>query len=279
MDILTIDYTSKHAGLSLVESLHTTGFAILKNHPLDYKLVQQLYSEWQDFFKTDAKYQYPYNKKTGDGYVGVANSEIAKGAKFPDLKEFYQLYFPWGRYPEELSNNTAYFFNTIYQLSIKILEWLDYYTPDEVKIHFSEPLVNMVSFERTMLRVLHYPPLNDLHSTGAVRASAHEDINLITLLPASNQTGLQVKAKDNTWCDVGTNTGEIIINVGDMLQECSQHYYLSTTHRVVNPQQNNTSRFSMPLFAHPRSDVFLSKKYQQAQFYLEERLKELGLLD
>lgn len=282
MDILTVDYNSKNAGINLVESLHNTGFAVIKNHPIDYNLVQKLFLEWQRFFGTENKALYPYNKKTGDGYVGMAMSETAKGAKLPDLKEFYQLYFPWGRYPKELSNDTAYYFNQIYKFANELLYWLDLYSPENIKQKFSESLGSMACIEKSMLRVLHYPPLNGSEFKDAIRAAAHEDINLITLLPASNQMGLQVKTKENTennWIDVGTNTGEIIINVGDMLQECSDYYYISTTHRVVNPVVNNTSRFSIPLFVHPRSDVYLSQKYNKAEFYLEERLKELGLLD
>ncbi|MBP9721727.1 MAG: isopenicillin N synthase family oxygenase [Gammaproteobacteria bacterium] len=280
MDILTIDYANSSSGVDLVKSLHETGFAIIKNHPIDYKVVQNLYLEWQDFFQTENKYNYPYDKKKGDGYVGIKTSEIAKGANLPDLKEFYQLYFPWGRYPKELTDNTAEYFQKIFGFAVELLQWLDLYTPNDVKKQFSEPLSQMVNFEKTMLRVLHYPALDGSHSLGAIRASAHEDINLITLLPASTQTGLQVKTKNNSqWLDVGTNHGEIIINVGDMLQECSNYYYVSTTHRVTNPEKNNIARLSMPLFVHPRTDVFLSSVYYKAELYLEERLKELGLLD
>ena len=281
MDILTVDYNSKHGGEELALSLHNTGFAIMKNHPIDTSLVEKIYSEWRDFFNSSCKNQYPYNKKLGDGYVSLQLSEKAKGSNLADLKEFYQLYFPHGRYPKELSDNTMIYFNNIFSFANKLLSWLDLYTPKRITNLFSEPLANMTSRERTMLRILHYPKLIDCHNNleGAIRAAAHEDINLITLLPASTQTGLQVKTKKNTWLDVGTNPGEIIVNVGDMLQECSDHYYVSTTHRVVNPQNTNEERFSMPLFVHPRSNVFLSKKYNQAEYYLNERLKELGLLD
>ncbi len=279
MEILTVDYNSKHAGQELVLSLHNTGFAIIKNHPIDSNLVESIYSEWRHFFNSKHKFQYVYDKKLGDGYVSPAQSETAKGASKADLKEFYQLYFPDGRYPKDLSDNTRIYFNSIYNFANKLLSWLDLYTPKDISHLFSEPLASMTSRERTMLRVLHYPKLVDCNTNGAIRAAAHEDINLITLLPASTETGLQVKTKNNTWLDVGTNLGEIIINVGDMLQECSDYYYVSTTHRVVNPENTNIERFSMPLFVHPRKDVFLSKKYNQAEYYLNERLKELGLLD
>lgn len=281
MEILTVDYQSKNAAAEFVTSLHETGFAVIKNHPINYNLVKEIFAEWQEFFKSDDKFQYPYNKQKGDGYVGMDVSETAKGCSVADIKEFYQVYIPWGRYPKEIGNNTFSYFRQVFNLAHKLLSWLDEATPDAVKQNFNESLTEMISLERTMLRILHYPPFSGAENPGAVRAGAHEDINLITLLPASNAMGLQVKTKENTWLDVGTNEGEFIINVGDMLQECSNKYFVSTTHRVVNPDTNkkNQSRFSMPLFMHPKADVFLSEKYSTAESYLHERLVELGLLD
>ena len=61
-----------------------------------------------------------------------------------------------------------------------------------------------------------------------------------------------------------------------MLQECSDGYYPSTTHRVINPKGKNVSRYSMPFFVHARDEVILSDRHT-AKSYLEERLKEIGL--
>ena len=100
---------------------------------------------------------------------------------------------------------------------------------------------------------------------------------LITILVSGSQPGLQDKNKKGEWIDVKSEKGQLIINIGDMLQECSNGYYPSTEHQVTNPKiKNNVSRFSLPLFMHPRDDVILSKKYTAAS-YLLERLKELGL--
>lgn len=281
MKILTVDYQSNNAAAEFVKSLHETGFAVIKNHPIDYNLVKKIFFEWQNFFKLKDKFQYLYNQKNGDGYVGIDKSETAKGSSVADIKEFYQLYIPWGRYPKEISNNAFLYFKQVFNLAHKLLSWLDAASPAAVTQNFSQSLTDMVSLERTMLRILHYPPLTGNENSNAVRAGAHEDINLITLLPASNAMGLQVKTKEDTWLDVGTNEGEFIVNVGDMLQECSGKYFISTTHRVVNPDldKRNQSRFSMPLFVHPKADVFLSDKYSTAETYLTERLVELGLLD
>lgn len=133
--------------------------------------------------------------------------------------------------------------------------------------------------QATLLRVLHYPPLTGEEEPGAIRAAAHEDINLLTILPAANEPGLQVKGTHGEWLDVPSDFGTLIINIGDMLQEASQGYFPSTTHRVINPTggRRDNSRISIPLFLHPNPDVVLSEKYT-AGGYLEERLKELGVL-
>ena len=114
---------------------------------------------------------------------------------------------------------------------------------------------------------------------GAIRAAAHEDINLLTILPASNEPGLQVKGSDGEWMDVPCDFGTLIINIGDMLQEASRGYYPSTTHRVINPTGGSAakSRISLPLFLHPRPDVVLSERHT-AHSYLMERLRELGVI-
>ena len=110
-----------------------------------------------------------------------------------------------------------------------------------------------------------------------MRAAAHEDINLITILPSSNQSGLQVKGSDGRWIDVPEGDDKLVVNIGDMLQEVSGGYYPSTTHRVINPTfAANKPRMSLPLFLHPRPDVRLSERYTAAS-YLEERLRELGV--
>ncbi|MFZ1892055.1 MAG: 2OG-Fe(II) oxygenase family protein, partial [Formosimonas sp.] len=144
--------------------------------------------------------------------------------------------------------------------------------------HYSQPLSSMIAgSEQTLLRVLHYPPLTGDEPAGAIRAAAHTDINLLTVLPAANEPGLQVLTRSGEWLDVPCDFGLIIINIGDMLQEASQGFYPSTTHRVVNPEgARNVSRLSLPLFLHPKPEVRLSTRYT-AEAYLNERLRELGM--
>ena len=273
--ILTIDYQSSDLGKKLTTSLRNTGFAVIKNHPISHDLIDSIYTEWKDFFSNEAKKNYQFDLVKQDGFFPYL-SENAKDSNVKDLKEFFHIY-DWGRYPKELSNNTNLLISEFKKMADKLLSEINFHSPNDIKKGYSMPLNEMIKNSSTnLLRVIHYPPLNDNIDPSAIRAGAHEDINLITLLVAGSEPGLQVLSQDGKWVDVSTSSDYIVVNIGDMLQECSGGYFPSTTHRVINPSDKNMSRYSMPFFVHARDEVMLSKKYT-AKSYLEERLKEIGL--
>lgn len=279
MKLETIDYRAADSAKRFVESLRETGFGVLSNHPIDKELVENIYAEWQAFFNSDAKNEFMFNRETHDGFFPASISETAKGHTVKDIKEYYHVY-PWGRIPDSLRANILAYYEKANALASELLEWIETYSPDEVKAKFSIPLPEMIAdSHKTLLRILHYPPMTGDEEMGAIRAAAHEDINLITVLPAANEPGLQVKAKDGSWLDVPSDFGNIIINIGDMLQEASGGYFPSTSHRVINPEgtDKTKSRISLPLFLHPNPSVVLSERYT-ADSYLMERLRELGVL-
>ncbi|MCL1122777.1 isopenicillin N synthase family oxygenase [Shewanella seohaensis] len=279
MKLETIDYRAADSAKRFVESLRETGFGVLSNHPIDKELVESIYTEWQAFFNSDAKNEFMFNRETHDGFFPASISETAKGHTVKDIKEYYHVY-PWGRIPDSLRVNILAYYEKANALAAELLEWIETYSPDEVKAKFSIPLPEMIAdSHKTLLRILHYPPMTGDEEMGAIRAAAHEDINLITVLPAANEPGLQVKAKDGSWLDVPSDFGNIIINIGDMLQEASGGYFPSTSHRVINPEgtDKTKSRISLPLFLHPNPSVVLSERYT-ADSYLMERLRELGVL-
>jgi isopenicillin N synthase-like dioxygenase len=279
MKLEAVDFTAPDAPQKFVESLRQTGFGVLKNHPIQQASVASIYANWQAFFNAKKKHQYLYNKGTQDGYFPQSVSEVAKGFKKKDIKEYFHFY-PWGQCPAELQDELSDYYKNTSALAAHLLNWIEQESPEDVSKHYSMPLSQMIDgSEQTLLRVLHYPPLAGNEEVDAIRAAAHEDINLITLLPASNEPGLQVKAKDGSWLDVPCDFGNLIVNIGDMLQEASRQYFPSTTHRVVNPEGVDVtkSRISLPLFLHPRPDVKLSERHT-AGTYLTERLTELGVL-
>ena len=274
--LAVVDYQSPSAARDFCKNLHETGFGVLSNHPLSQSLVEGIYAEWLQFFATDAKNKYPQNPAKLDGYFSPQISETAKDHSKRDLKEFFHI-FPWGRYPEEVSDAARRYYAAGSRLAQELLQWVEDHSPPEVKARYSMPLPKMIEgCEHTLLRVLHYPPLRGDEEPGAVRAAAHGDINLLTILPAATEPGLQVLGKDGQWIDAPSDFGLLIVNIGDMLQEASGHYYPSTTHRVLNPKGEGAkkSRISMPLFLHPNRDVVLSQRYT-VEAYFNERMQEL----
>tara|TARA_B100002052_G_scaffold91375_1_gene84082 strand:+ start:510 stop:1346 length:837 start_codon:yes stop_codon:yes gene_type:complete len=277
MNILTIDYNDKDLAKKFTDSLHESGFAVIKNHPISQKLINQVYNDWESFFKSNKKLDYIFDYDKQDGYFPF-QSESAKGNSEKDLKEFYHIYPNWGRIPKFANTDTITLYEMLLNLGNEFLKYIDKNCPESIRNNFSEPLYNMSNNSgQNLMRIIHYPPIDNNIKSKNVRAAAHTDINLITILVSGSQPGLQVKNKKGEWIDVKSEKGQLIINIGDMLQECSNGYYPSTEHQVTNPKiKNNVSRFSLPLFMHPRDDVILSKKYTAAS-YLLERLKELGL--
>lgn len=277
MQFPIVDYRHPQAGRDFCASLAATGFGVLSNHPLDRSLVDGIYSEWLGFFGSDAKHRYAYDKVKLDGYFSPAVSETAKGETRRDLKEFFHIY-PWGRYPAEVSDAARRYYREGSALAVELLRWVEAYSPPEVRARYSMPLPSMIEgCQETLLRVLHYPPLTGSEEPGAVRAAAHGDINLLTILPAATEPGLQVLGKDTLWHDVPCDFGLLIVNIGDMLQEASGHYYPSTVHRVLNPTgaAARKPRVSLPLFLHPRREIVLSERYTVGS-YFEERMRELS---
>ena len=277
MQFPIVDFTSPTAPAQFCDSLHRTGFGVLKNHPLQQGLVAGIYDEWLKFFATEAKYAYPFDKDGKlDGYFSTAVSETAKGNTVKDYKEFFHIY-PWGRYPAEVSDAAHRYYAQGSQLAATLLQWVEDCSPPEVRARYSMPLPQMIEgCQETLLRVLHYPPLRGDEPAGSERAAAHGDINLLTILPAASEPGLQVLGADKAWYDVPCDFGLLIVNNGDMLEEASGHYYPSTIHRVLNPVGDSAkkSRVSLPLFLHPRREVKLSERYTVGS-YFEERMKEL----
>ena len=278
MSISVVDYSSPTAAADFTASLHETGFGVLINHPIPEALVRRIFEGWLDFFQKGNKEGLGFSPERFDGYFSTTVSETAKGETVKDFKEFYHVY-PWGRVPEHLRAEAMDYYAQASALASELLSWVEQYTPSDICQCYSQPLSSMIEgSQQTLLRVLHYPPLTGKEPEGTVRAAAHGDINLLTVLPAANAPGLQVLAKDGSWLDVPCDFGMLIINIGDMLQEASRGYYPSTIHRVVNPSEPklNVSRVSLPLFLHPKEDVVLSERYT-AKSYLAERLQELGM--
>ena len=276
MQVQTIDLSSVNAGEKFVNSLHETGFAVLRNHPVSQDLLENLYHDWLAFFSSEQKQDYLYDPENRDGsqqgYHPPHVSETAVGHTVRDLKEYYH-FRPYGNNPPALAAMLNQYRSLALALGDQLLEWIQEFTPEGTFSDLGTDLPDIISSDASLLRVLHYPPLTGDEQAGAVRAAAHEDINLITILPVAEQPGLQVQDNDDNWIDVASIAGEIVVNSGDMLRELTSGYYPSTSHRVLNPGGDiaNVSRISIPFFLTPRLDLRLSDQYT-AGSYLDERL-------
>ena len=279
------------------------GFVAVKNHGIPNELIADLYKYVQQFFSLPIDKKKHYEKPELAGQRGYTSfgKEHAKGSEAPDLKEFFQFGQTVedndpikSEYPENITVNevpqfTPTFFKA-YRAFEKsgsaLLRAIALYL-DLNENYFDEHVHN----GNSILRAIHYPPIMQ-EPKSAIRAEQHEDINLITLLVGASADGLQILTNQNEWVGVTSLPEQIVVNVGDMLQRLTNNKLKSTTHRVVNPPRAmwHTSRFSIPFFLHPKSEMSLvclescvdknhPKAYPDATAgeYLDERLREIGL--
>ena len=276
MDVAVVDFAAADAPERFTESLRETGFAVLVNHPLPWSLVEQIYTEWSALFDSPAIDAYDIDPKGQVGWFPADRSETAKGSSVRDLKEFFHVY-DWSVYPAEVGDAALQYRRIALDVALTLLDWVEADMPRDIAADLSIPLSKMVEGStQSLLRVLRYPPLPDEAPDGAVRAAAHEDINLLTVLPASDQPGLELLRADGSWFPVPCDPGSLAINGGEMLDLATGGYYPATTHRVVNPTGDaaRVPRMSLPMFLHPADDVVLARG-RTAHDFLQERIAEL----
>lgn len=303
-DFLSGDESRKQKFINEIGNAYETiGFVALKGHFLDDELVDNLYKEIKNFFDlpTEVKEKYEIPGIGGQrGYVSFGK-ESAKGKKEGDLKEFWhfgQYVDAASKYAKEYPDNVEVSelseFNKVGKLTYQMLEKTAKYVLRSLALHLGLEETyfdNYIKNGNSILRPIHYPPIQT-EPKGAERAAAHGDINLITLLMGAQGKGLQVQDHDGVWHDAIAQPDELMINVGDMLSRHSNNRLKSTIHRVTNPPKESwgTSRYSIPFFMHPVSDMKLDvlencidannpKQFDNitAGEFLDERLRELGL--
>ncbi|MEO1051364.1 MAG: 2-oxoglutarate and iron-dependent oxygenase domain-containing protein [Bacteroidota bacterium] len=290
----------------LGDAYNNIGFAAIRNHYLSQELIDKLYDAIKRFFflSDEIKQKYEVPALAGQrGYIGKGK-EHAKGRKTGDLKEFFHIgqnvtdgdpiknEYPdniWIDELPELEEIGLEVFRRLEQTGMQMLKAIALYLGLE-----EDYFDNKVKNGNSILRPIHYFPIDNPEEVpdDAVRAAEHGDINLITLLMGASAEGLQVLRKDDKWIPITALPDQLVVNVGDMLERLTNNRLKSTIHRVVNPpkDQLNTSRFSIPFFMHPRSDMSLKcldscidiknpKQYDDitAGEFLNQRLAEIGL--
>jgi len=283
---------------ALYEGFQYFGFIILKDHGVSRDLLKRAYDLSAALFDLPEGYKMQFFREDGQRGYTPFGREHAKDSKFPDLKEFWHVgrefeagspladtYLPnmWPEKPENFRETFLEIYDALEAAGLVMLEALapslgvddDYFR-------------RMATNGNSILRLLHYPPIPDDADPNCIRAAAHEDINLITILVAAEGAGLELLDRDGTWLPVETDPDNLIVDAGDMLARVCNDVIPATTHRVVNPDGPNVSRYSMPFFMHPHSDAVLSclesckgkgAKYPDitADAFLKQRLQEIGL--
>lgn len=277
-------------GTQLLQAFRETGFAVLIQHPINPSVIRTAQIAAEQLFSHTDEELLPYTRKEQFYQVGFGpyRCEKAKNQEKGDLKRYYHVRAEVGPdhpkrlmegyldnlWPNELEPGFKHASLDLYYqleaLGAQVLSLLGVamgLPPQE--------LPEMIVHGKTLLRLLHYPAVPGV--TDGVRSAAHEDINLITLLPAASASGLQVQTKSGVWVPVSETPDSIVVNVGDMLQLYTDGQLKSTTHRVVNPEgQEWGERYSSPLFVHPRGEVVLDKRTGfTASQYLQQRLAQI----
>jgi isopenicillin N synthase-like dioxygenase len=279
------------------------GFIILKDHDVSADLLKSAYQMSEAFFSLPLELKNKYSGVAGGqrGYIPFGK-EHAKDSPVMDLKEFWHVgrevpaghpfkkYYSDNVWPTaevpEFEATFRQIYSSLEQAGRAMLQALT--TPLEVDIEYFD---RMVQDGNSILRLLHYPPIPEGVDSRCLRAAPHEDINLITILPAATTSGLQLKDRDGQWLDVVSDPGTLIVDAGDMLARATNDVIPSTTHQVINPQDGTDGhRYSMPFFMHPNPEAILScipscrdtkAKYPDitAHDFLLQRLREIGLLN
>lgn len=290
---------------ALGDAFQRYGFVTVVGHQVDATLTEPLYAAARTFFALPDASKRRYLVPGAAGARGFTpfGVETAKDQTAPDLKEFWHVGRELeGDRPAQLSPNVwpaevpdfkpaaLALWRALEALGRELLSAVALFL--ELRVDWFD---RATDHGNSILRPLHYPPLTEEHAArGGVRSAAHEDINLITLLVGSGEPGLEILLRDGRWLAVETGPGEVVVNVGDMLQRLTNHVLVSTTHRVVNPPApwSTRARYSSPFFLHPNPGFMIRSlpscvsaarpdRYPDpicADDYLKQRLREIGLL-
>lgn len=287
------------------EAYRELGFCTFSNHGIDPALIENSYAAFRNFFNLPfpTKMQYWTPELAGKRGYTPFKVETAKTSEHPDLKEFWHMgregvgpQHPYASimkpnfWPLEIpamAGHVSVLYKEMEQLGHRILRAMA--LAIDLPENFFETVANQGN---SILRGLHYPPISS-DDAPCVRAQAHEDISLITLLLGAQGAGLELLTRDGQWIPVRASGNEIVVNVGDMMQRLTNHVYVSTTHRVVNPEGElaTKSRYSMPFFLDPNPDYVIKTLPQSitpdnpdrypdpisANDYLMQRLGEIGV--
>lgn len=276
-EIQPINLKGKNAAEELFSALKNNRFAILDNHDVTTELLPDLYSKWGEYFSSEKKLASQGRRSDIDdeGYVPL-NTEKAVGNEHADIKEYYQTHHK-GAYPDFIDcQSTKQLINELVSLGEKVTTLIDQIIPESIKKNMTMALSEMINdSDRHGFRVIHYPGMNEVKIPP--RAGEHTDICIFTIIPTATAEGLELQDSNGNWHNPKIKKSHILIFSGDMLEMATNGYLPATMHRVTTDPETNrsSSRFSLPVFIHPRREVEL-KPGIKAIDALRVRLTEIG---
>ena len=264
----------------LTSSLNKVGFFVINEHPINKSLIKDTFSLTEELFNLPFDVKNKYHMPGTNGARGYTpyGIETALNEKVADQKEFWHQGSTSNKdllpnlYIDELSNFTL--LDDLYiefeKMGNKILQAFTNFNID-----YNADISDCATNGNSVLRLIHYPAIEEINPH---RARAHNDVNLITLLIGGNEAGLEAQDKAGNWIECNCDDGEIICNIGDMLEIISNEKLTSTTHRVVTKNNSNRARYSIPFFLHPRPEIILNKNTKiTADEFLTKRLQDIKL--
>ena len=285
----------------LMRGLKEFGFIILKDHTINNQKVEKSYDLIHEFFQLPENIKLNYYLENAGGQRGYTpfKKEIAKGATHADLKEFWHVGrdLPDGSQYKELYGDNVWpeevpaFKKELSELFLSMDATANILL-EAIGIGLNLPegfFKDLTKDGNSILRTIHYPKTQGFDTVNHIRAGAHEDINLITLLVGSTASGLELLDHNGDWMPVKTEPHQVIVDTGDMMARLTNGVLPATTHRVVNPENDTSERYSMPFFVHPHANASLKcipsclgdeEKFPEitAGDFLRQRLEEIGLM-
>ncbi|MBT5185693.1 MAG: isopenicillin N synthase family oxygenase [Kordiimonadaceae bacterium] len=261
------------------EICQSIGFLIIENHDVPKIISDATWVSAQKFFKKpNSEKQKAQSDDHGcpRGYLPIEGETLGKTLGEitpPDRKEtfssgplsapsghpadedFHFYYGPniWPKSPEDFHTNWTAYYQEMESLGAQIMQLLavalkledDYFVP----FH---------SHHISALRSQNYPSLSTKILPGQLRAGAHSDYGSLTILKADpNVGGLEVKSSSGEWIKAPSVGDAFIINIGDLLARWTNDRWVSTLHRVVEPEGGNSTarRQSIAYFMNPNYDA------------------------
>jgi len=271
-----VSLSDSFAEQKIIDNLRCNRFVLLKDHGVQTELLQNVYEQWLKFFNHQEKQALLRSDIVDEGYVPLYK-ETAVGNSAADMKEYFQTHIR-GLYPDGIDcNSTREILNQFINLGVKLIEIIDRHLPNDVKKSSALSLSDMIfDSDRHGFRIIHYPPVEQL-AQKSPRAGAHTDICLLTIIPFATGEGLELEDSEGHWHKPKIDKDEILVFNADMLEMATNGFIQSTMHRVVVDQSNKLqkSRFSFPVFIHPRREVELLPNLT-AMDALKKRITEIG---